>query len=82
VVQGVLLMGLVPAMIACTVWYATNVWRWARFLKQAGAGADTVAERQSVLASGEYRAVRRAVRLPLNLTAACALLLYLVLRWQ
>jgi hypothetical protein len=77
-----LLMGLVPAMIACTVWYAANVWRWIRFLKQAGAVSESVAERKAVLASGEYRTVRRSVRLPMNLMAACALLLYLVLRWH
>jgi hypothetical protein len=80
VIQGMLLAALVPAMVVCGGWYLTGMWRWARFLKQAGAHANSPAERRDVLATQEYQALRRSVRLPLNLAAACALLLYLVLR--
>jgi hypothetical protein len=79
-VQGLLLAGLVPAVVVFGVWYVRSAFRWIAFLKGAGARTQSVADRKAVLASREYQQIRRAVRLPLNLVAACALLLYLVLR--
>jgi hypothetical protein len=79
-VQGLLLAGLVPAMIVFGVWYLRGMRRWIGFLKEAGATAGSMAERKAVISSLEYREIRRAVRLPLNLVAGCALILYLVLR--
>ena len=35
-----------------------------------------------ILATPEYRSLRRAMRLPLNLAGACILILYVVLRWH
>jgi hypothetical protein len=78
----VLLSALVSALLFFTVWYGRNMVRWTRYLKEAGAAAPSLAERKAILASPEYRALRRSVRLPLNLAAACCLLLYLVLQWR
>jgi hypothetical protein len=79
-VRELLLAGLVPAMIVLGVWYVRGMRRWVGFLKEAGDTAGSVAERKAVIASLQYREIRRGVRLPLNLIAACALILYLVLR--
>jgi hypothetical protein len=79
-IRELVLAGLVPAMIVLGVWYVHTMRRWVRFLREAGATAGSVAERKAVIASAEYQAIRRGVRLPLNLIAGSALIAYLVLR--
>jgi len=80
--HGLLLLTLVLALAVCLGWYARGLGRWLRTLKSASNGLTSVEERKAFLASAEYRAARRAARLPLNLAAACTLLLYLLFEWR